>query len=517
MDQPKLTGADAIVRTLADCGVTACFANPGTSEMHLVAALDREPRIRSVLCLFEGVATGAADGFARITGKPAMTLLHLGPGYLNGGANLHNAKKAYVPSVNIVGDHAIHHRVYDTPLSSDVASLVEPMAVFMGEAETAQVSGARAAEACAGAFGPPAGCSFLIVPADAAWSEGGVVARPLRPPRLVTPDAAQINEAALAIKAAKRPVLFLGGNALQENGLAQAARIAAAGATVMCETFPANQLRGVDVFAPQRLGYFAEMAVHEIGDADLMVLAGAKAPISFFAYPGKPSVLTPEGCKSLSLGAQESDVAGALALLADALDAPQAPAIAAKPAAPIIPGPLNPFAVGACLAKHMPAGAIVSDDGVTSGLAIYAATMGAARHHWLFGTGGAIGGGTPVAIGAAIAAQDAKVICIAGDGAAMYTNQSFWTMARENLDVLTIICANRSYRILNIEFERTGAGAPGPIAAQMLSLDNPPIDWVKLAEAQGVRAARCDTAEAFEAQLAAFLQTRGPALIEAVI
>lgn len=512
-----MTGAEAIVRTLADCGVTACFANPGTSEMHLVAALDGEPRIRSVLCLFEGVATGAADGFARVTGRPAMTLLHLGPGYLNGGANLHNAKKAYAPSVNIVGDHALYHRQFDTPLSSNVHALVAPMAVWVGEPTGSADAGAQAARAYAASFGPPGGPTFLITPADTAWSEGGVVAAPIAPQRPKPASREAIEQAARAIRAANKPALLLGADALSETGLAHAARLGAAGVKVMMETFPANQYRGAGIFAPTRLGYFAEMALAELEGVDLLVLAGAKAPISFFAYPGKPSVLTPEGCVTLSLGAQDSDAAATLIALADRLDAPKDPPIAAPMAAPIMPGPLNTFAIGACLAKHMPAGAIVSDDGVTSGLAIYAATMGAKPHSWLFGTGGAIGGGTPVAVGAAVAAPEAKVICIAGDGAAMYTNQAFWTMAREKLDVLTIICANRSYRILNIEFERTGAGAPGPIAQQMLSLENPVIDWVKLAEAQGVPAARATTAEEFEAQLEHYLSLSGPKLIEAVI
>lgn len=517
MADKQLTGAEAIVGTLAGCGVAACFANPGTSEMHLVAALDREPRIRSVLCLFEGVATGAADGYARMTGKPAMTLLHLGPGYLNGGANLHNAKKAYAPSVNIVGDHASYHRQYDTPLSSDVHALVAPMAISIDEPAGAGDAGAAAARAYARSFGPPAGPAFLITLADAAWSPGGAVSPPIPPTHRQLASHDLVERAARAIRTATKPTLLLGADAIGETGLKQAARISAAGVKVMMETFPANQYRGAGIFAPARLGYFAEMALAELAGADLLVLAGAKAPISFFAYPGKPSVLTPEGCVTLSLGAQESDAAGTLALLADALAAPESPALAAPAIAPIMAGPLNTFAIGACLAKHMPAGAIISDDGVTSGLAIYAATMGAQPHYWLFGTGGAIGGGTPVAIGAAVARPDAKVICIAGDGAAMYTNQSFWTMAREKLDVLTIICANRSYRILNIEFERTGAGAPGPIAEQMLSLDNPAIDWVKLAEAQGVQARRCATAEDFEAALQHYLSVRGPKLIEAVI
>lgn len=512
-----MTGAEAIVRTLADCGVTACFANPGTSEMHLVAALDREPRIRSVLCLFEGVATGAADGFARVTGRPAMTLMHLGPGYLNGGANLHNARKAYTPSINVVGDHATYHRQHDTPLNADLRALIAPLAVCIGEPQSAKQAGECAAAVYAGAFGPPPGPAFLIAPADVGWNDGGAAAARVALPPLTPPDSVVVEGAARAIRAAKRPAALLAGNALGEAGLHHAARVAACGVKMLMETFPANQYRGAGLFAPARLGYFSELATAELEGTDLLLLIGAKPPVGFFAYAGRPNVFTPEGCTTLSLGAQESDAAQTLALLAQALAAPEPAPVQPVSTAPIMPGPLNAYGIGACLAKHMPRGAILSDDGVTSGLAIYAATAGAAPHCWLFGTGGAIGGGTPVAIGAAVAAPDTKVICIAGDGAAMYTNQSFWTMARENLDVLTIICANRSYRILTVEFQRAGAGAPGPVAQQMLSLDNPAIDWVKLAEAQGVPAVRCATTEAFEAELQACLAMRGPRLIEAVI
>jgi acetolactate synthase-1/2/3 large subunit len=512
-----MNGADAMIRTLADCGVTACFANPGTSEMHLVTALDREPRIRSVLCLFEGVATGAADGFARIAGRPAMTLLHLGPGYLNGGANLHNAKKAFMPSVNVVGDHATYHRKYDAPLTSDIEGLVKPLATWVGVAQNAGEAGAKAAEAYAASFGPPPGCAFLVTPADSAWSDGAAMGKPLPLPSLRAPDPAAAKGAAEAMKASKKPVVLISGNALMEAGLKAAARIAATGVRIFSDTFPANQVRGAGVFAPARLPYFAESALEELAGTDLMVVVGAKPPVAFFAYPGKASVLVPEGCETMSLGGHDTDAAAALALLADALGAPKegpgAPASVPAPAT----GSLNAYGVGAALARHMPEGAIISDDGVTSGLAIYGLTVGAARHYWLYGTGGAIGDGMPVAVGAAVAAPDAKVICLAGDGAGMYTNQALWTMARENLDVLTIVFANRTYRILTIELARTGAGNPGPTAQAMLSLDNPAVDWVKLAEAQGVPAARCTTAEDFDRHFARMIAQPGPKLIEAVI
>jgi len=512
-----LTGADALVRTLADCGVTACFANPGTSEMHLVTALDREPRIRSVLCLFEGVATGAADGFARIAGQPAMTLLHLGPGYLNGGANLHNARRAFSPTINVIGDHAVDHRRFDAPLTSDIEGLVRPLAGWMAIAKTAELCGLRAAEAFAASFGPPGCNAFVILPADAAWGEGGALAPPIRPAALKTPDGSAIAAAAEAIKAAKKPGLIVAGTALSAFGLAGCARLAAAGVLIHTATFPSQQRRGAGLYAPPRLPYFGEMALSALEGVDLLIAAGCDHPVAFFAYPGKPSELTPQGAARLSLGGPETDAALAMHLLADAIGAPEAAPVTA-PALPDAPtGALHPGAIGISLARHMPEDAIVSDDAVTSGLALFTLTETAAPHDWLFHTGGAIGQGGPMAVGAAVAAPHRKVIALLGDGAAMYTIQSLWTMARERLNVATIIFANRSYRILNVELARTGAGNPGPTAAAMLSLDNPAIDFVGLAKSMGVDAVRCETAEDFDRQLARMLAVDGPTLIEAAI
>ena len=515
MTDAALTGAEALVRTLADCGVTVCFANPGTSEMHLVAALDKEPRIRSVLCLFEGVATGAVDGFARMAGKPAISLLHLGPGYLNGGANLHNSKRAYVPNISVVGEHATYHRNADAPLASDIEALVAPLSIWTGTAESPAAVGPLAAAAYARAYGPPAGNSFLIVPADSAWSPGGAVAAPLPLPTLIEPSG--VEDAAKAILAAKKPVVFVGGNALVGPGLKAASRLAAAGLRVFCDTFFARLDRGAGLFAPERLGYFAEVAGEQLAGADLMVVAGTKAPVGFFAYPGRPGSFVPEGCETISLGAQGTDAAAALAMLADALsapgDGPVAPSIKLEP--PV--GALNAYGIGVSLARHLPEGAIIADDGVTSGLLVYGCVAGAKRHSWLGGTGGAIGDGMPNAIGAAVAKPDAKVVALVGDGSAMYCNQALWTMAREKLDIVTIICANRSYMVLNIEMARTGAGQVGPVARSLLTLDNPVLDWVKLAEAQGVPAARCATPEEFDAALERAMAAKGPFLIEAVI
>jgi acetolactate synthase I/II/III large subunit len=519
MSEPVRTGADVLVETLADCGVTHCFANPGTSEMHLVQALDREARVRTVLCLFEGVATGAADGFARIAGVPAMTLLHLGPGYGNGLANIHNARRAHAPMVNVVGDHATHHRHLDAPLTSNIASIVAANSLWVDVVERADDAGRLAAEAFARTHGPPGGPVTLILPADSAWNEAQAPAAPPAPVALVALPPEAVQAAAQVVQAAAKPMILVGGEALwRREGLAAMARLKAAGVRVMIDTFPARQARGAGRFAPDRMQYFAEGAMADLAGCDLMVLAGTTTPCAFFAYPERPSVLVPEGCTVHPFSARSDDTVAALAVLADALGAPSdGPVVeaAAQPARPT--GPLTPFACAQSLARHLPADAIISDDAVTAGLPHYMATLQAAPHDWLFLTGGAIGQGLPLAVGTACAAPQRKTVALTGDGAGMYTVQALWTMARERLPVVTVVFANRSYRILNIEMARTGAGNPGPAARSMLSLDNPALDWVKLAEGHGVAALRADTAEAFDDALARALAMDEPVLIEAVI
>lgn len=514
-----MNGADALVQTLADCGVEACFANPGTSEMHLVTALDREPRIRSVLCLFEGVATGAADGYARIAGKPAMTLLHLGPGYLNGAANLHDARRAFSPTINIVGDHATYHRHLDAPLTSDIEALTRPLAAWIDIVMSPAEAGPKAAAAFAASSGPPCGNAFLLLPADSAWNDGGAKAAPVKAaaPKRVEEDV--IGEVAAAIKGAKKPALLANGEALYEPGLSSLARLAEAGVLVFADTFSIRTARGAGRYAPPKLPYFAEQAVEALEGVDVLVTCGTKHPVAFFAYPGRPSELTPPNAKRISLGGPEIAGADALARLADALRAPkEGPRIAAAATPDAVSEPLGSWQIGQTLARHMPEDAILCDDAVTTGAGIAGATAAGPRHDWLGHTGGAIGQGMPLAVGAAVAAAGKrKTIALCGDGAAMYTNQALWTLAREKLDCLVLIFANRSYRILNIELARTGAGNPGPTAASMLSLDNPPIDCVKLAEAQGVPAVRCSDALDFDRQFARLVAMKGPALIECVI
>lgn len=511
----SLTGAEALVTTLADHGVTACFANPGTSEMHLVTALDREPRIRSVLALFEGVATGAADGYARVTGRPAMTLLHLGAGFMNAGANIHNAKRAFTPMINVIGDHAVPHLRYDAPLTSNIMGLAGPNSVWIKSADRAEDTGELAAEAWAASFGPAPGPVSLLLPADSAWNEGGKPGKRRSQPFLRPPVSERIESAAAAVREARRPVILINGSALTGPGLGHAARLSAAGIRVLTDTFFARQGRGAGIFAPDRMQYFAEGAMADLDGTDLMLVAGTQVPVAFFAYPGKPSLLVPEGCRPMVLGGPESDSAAILEALADALGAKEAAPVPALDIPDAPTGALNAATVGASIARHMPEGAFVSDDGVSNGLPSFMMTGRARPHDWMMLTGGAIGQGMPLALGAAIGAKGRKVLCLTGDGAGMYTNQALWSMAREGVDVVNVVFVNHSYRILNIELARTGAGNPGRVAADLLGLGRPEIDWVKLSEAQGVPAVNATTAEEFDTALARAFAEPGPHLIAA--
>jgi acetolactate synthase-1/2/3 large subunit len=513
-----MTGAEALVVTLLANGVTACFANPGTSEMQFVTALDRRPSMRPVLCQFEGVATGAADGYGRMADGPACTLLHLGPGYANGAANLHNARRAFTPVVNIIGDHATYHRHLDAPLNSDIEALVRPNSVWQACAATPDAIAPLAAQAIAASLGPPGGPVSLILPADCAWSPTGggpvIAPRPLRPP----PPAATVDAAAHAIRAAVRPIILIGGRACRAEGLAQAARLQAGGVEVLAETFIPRLARGAGAFAPRRLSYFAELAAAELAGCDLIVLAGADAPVAFFAYPGLPNVLVPEGCVTQSLVGRGEDAALGLAALADALDAPvhgPRQGLAVAPAAPC--GPLDTERAGVSIARHLPEAAIICDDSLSARPGVTAACLSARPHEILALTGGAIGIGLPMAVGAAIAAPGRKVVSLNGDGAAMYTLQALWTMARENLDITVVVFANHIYRTLLVEVARTGAGVPGPAARKLLYLDDPKVQWVPIAHGMGLPAVRCETAEAFDAAFAAAMSQRGPTFIEAAI
>ncbi|MFV3075285.1 acetolactate synthase large subunit [Niveispirillum fermenti] len=516
-----MNGAHAIIDTLTGCGVEVCFANPGTSEMQLVAAIDRQDGMRAILCLFEGVVTGAADGYGRMADKPAATLLHLGPGIGNGLANLHNARRARTPVLNLVGEHATDHLHHDAPLTSDTAAVARPMSDWLRLSRSARDLAQAGAEAYAAAMTYPGRIATVIVPADHAWTDG---AAPAGPPALPVPPRSPrpvIGQAADALRATSGPCcLFLGGRALREDTLVQAGRIAAAtGARLVCETFPARQARGAGRVAVEKLPYFGEQAEAFLRQFDTILFCGAEPPVSFFAYPGKPGWLSPPQAQLIRLAGPAEDVHAALADLATALDAPADPALVQPPGEhpPLEEGPLTPASLAAILAGLIPENAIISDEAVTAGVALQAMTVGARPHEWLSLTGGSIGQGLPVAVGAAVACPDRKVIALQADGSGMYTNQALWTMAREGLDIVTIILNNGSYAILNIELARVGVRDPGPKALSMLDLTRPAINWAQLSESLGVPATRVATTGAFREALAHSLATGGPRLIEALL
>jgi acetolactate synthase-1/2/3 large subunit len=518
LEGTPVNGAQALIQTLTGCGVDTCFSNPGTSEMHFVAALDGVPELHAVLCLFEGTATGAADGYGRLRDRPAAALLHLGPGLANGLANLHNARRAHTPVLAIVGDHATYHSRLDAPLESDIESLARPVSGWFRRTAAAELAGPDAADAVAAARRAPGRVATLVLPADVSWSDGGepAPARVTRPAAPV-PDAA-IDAAAAALRSGEPCVLLLGGTALRAAGLTAASQLAqGTGARLLAETFPARLERGAGLPAIDRLAYLAEFAGPQLSGARHLILAGARAPVSFFAYPGQPSSLVPAGCQVHVLAEPGEDVPAALAALASAV-APAArplPQPALRPAVP--DGDLTAETAAAVLGALLPEGAIVSDEANTSGLWLPGATAGAPPHDWLTLTGGAIGQGLPLATGAAIACPDRPVLALEADGSAMYTISALWTHAREQLDITTVIFSNRCYAILGMELHRVGAAGAGPAAQDLLDLSRPDLDFTALATGMGVPASRARTTAEFSTALSQALAEPGPHLIEALI
>lgn len=512
-------GAQALIQTLIHCGVDTCFSNPGTSEMHFVAALDRSD-MRAVLCLFEGVASGAADGYARMADKPAATLLHLGCGLGNALANLHNARKARVPMINIVGDHATYHTQYDAQLQSDIETVAKNISTWIKTTpETGQLA-ADAAEAVAVAKGPPAQISTLILPADVSWGQGAEAVQPHKPQQAPPASEATVREIARVIqKSGKKVALLLGNRVLREDGLRAASQIAEkTGAKLFCEVFPTRLERGAGLPAVERIAYLAEMASVQLDGYEHLVLVDAKAPVSFFAYPGKKSYLVPDNCTAHTLVETHEDALASLRALVEAVGASDTDPKLQSAERPELPkGKLNAAKVCQAIGALLPDKAIISDEAQTSGVRLPSFTAGAPRHDVLALTGGSIGQGLPVAVGAATASPGRPVLALIGDGSAMYTIQALWTIAREGLDVTTIIFNNRSYGILNIELERVGADKIGPKAKAQLDLSEPAIDFVSMAKGMGVPGRRAATAEEFNAALEKAVKTRGPYLIEAIV
>jgi acetolactate synthase-1/2/3 large subunit len=516
-----MTGAESLLRTLLANNIDICFMNPGTSEMQFVSALDRVPAMRGVLGLFEGVCSGAADGYARMAGKPASTLLHLGPGLGNAIANFHNARKARSPIVNIVGEHSTQHLGHDAPLTADIEAIARPVSGWVRTLPSAGAMGETATAAIAAAIAPPGQVATLIVPADFSWSEAGNPG-PTLPPHAharTIPHNAQITAIAKALRTGEPSGILLGGQALTEPALRAAARIAAAtGASVYANRNSGRMTRGLGVPTATRIPYFPEAAQSLLGNLAHLILVESKPPISFFGYPGLRSTLAPPDCALENLAAEGEDGLAALEALAEQLGAPRDIDIP-QPDRPALPTgePLTTDAIGRAIAALTPERAIFSDESVSSNERIWPHLAAAPAHDYLPVTGGSIGQGLPVALGAAVACPARKVIALEADGSAMYTFQSLWTMAREKLDVTTVLLANRRYRILDIEMKRTGSGPVGPLADRMLALSNPAPDWVKLSEGLGVRATRAATANEFIREFRAAMHAPGPALIEAVL
>ena len=509
-----MNGAEALARTLLASGVEVCFANPGTSEMHFVAALDRVAGLRCVLGLAETVVTGCADGYARMTGKPAATLLHCGPGLANGIANLHNARRAYSPIVNVVGDQATYHRPYDAPLTADTEGLARAVSHWVRTCSTADEVPAAGAAAVQAARTSPGQIATLILPADTAWNESTGPAAPLPVPvrPSVAPDT--LVATARALRSGAPAMLLLSGAALSEQGLRAAHRISVkTGAKLRVPTQIGRMARGRGRPQIDRIPYAVDRALEVLSGLAHLVLVGAKPPVGFFAYPGKPSEMWPKDCDLHVLARPEEDAVAALEALADELGAARDAPIPEAPKAVPVSGKFSPDAFANTIAALIPENAIVAEDAVTSGRQIFVPTFAAAPNDWIQITGGAIGNGFPIATGAAFACPDRKTICLQSDGGGMYTVQSLWTQAREKLDVINVIFANNSYRILMGELSAVGA-TPRKSARQLFDLGPPNLDWVQLAGGMGMEATRVDTLDAFADVFRSACARRGPFLIE---
>jgi len=519
-----VNGAESLVRTLLGCGVDTCFANPGTSEMHFVAALDRVEGTRCVLGLAETVVTACADGYARMKGRPAATLLHCGPGFANGIANIHNARRAFSPMVNIVGDHATYHSPLDPPLAADTGGLAKAVSDWVRKTHSALEVGADGAAAVHAARSVPGQIATLILPADASWNEGGVVGVPLpvAPPARVSTGT--IRRVAEALRRREPTVIVLSGAALCEAGLIAAQRVAdATGARLFTPSQVARMARGRGRPRVDRIPYAVDRAIELLAGTRHVILVAARPPTAFFAYPGKPSLVYPQDAKVQTLAKVTEDAVNALEMLADEVggnDGKNGSRIAAPAGASGMTsaprGAFDPVAFAHTLAPLLPDNCIVMEEGVTSGRALFAPTFDAAPHDWLQITGGAIGQGFPCATGAAIACPDRKVVCLEADGSGMYSLQALWTQARENADVVNVVFANRTYKILQGELRAVGAN-PGRASEELFDLARPTLDWVQLAGGMGVEAVRVENLEGFADVFTAACARRGPFLIEFVI
>ncbi|QJD91371.1 acetolactate synthase large subunit [Duganella dendranthematis] len=538
-----MNGAESLVKTLTEQGVDICFANPGTSEMHFLKALEN-PRMRSVLCLFEGVCTGAADGYYRMKGTPASTLLHLGPGLANGLANIHNAKRASSGMVNIVGEHSAAHLKYDPPLMSDIEGLARPLSHWVRRVESPHSVAWDVSTAIAKASEHPGQIATLLLPGDASWQEASAQAAPPRAsgagradatgaaagvggadgiaaaeglaPQIKRPEPARIDAIAKVLRSGEPTLVILANRATRGRAVELAGKLkAATGCRLATQFFTSRIERGAGRVTLERIPYAVPQALEFLKGFKHIITLETTEPIAFFSYPDKPSLLKAPGTVVHTLSEADEDSAAALDMLLDALDANTAQAMLQPRAEAVIPqGALTPASIAAALAAALPEHCILVDESLTTGRETMGLTVGAAPHDLINNMGGSIGYGTPVATGAALACPDRRVFCMVGDGSAMYTIQSLWTQAREGLNVTTIIFANNSYAILKAEYANMGAGAPGPKALAMIDIDKPRIDWLAMATSMGVPSVAVDSAEGFYRAMANSAREQGPTLIE---
>jgi acetolactate synthase I/II/III large subunit len=511
-----MNGAESLVHSLLKSGVTTCFSNPGTSEMHFVAALDRVPGMHCVLGLFEGVVTGAADGYARMVEKPACTLVHLGPGFANGMANLHNAMRARVPLINLVGEHPAEHRKLDAPLTSDIEGIARPYSKWLRTSKDAAGVGRDATDAIVAARTAPGQIATLIIPADTAWGEGASVGEPARSVTAAMPDQKVVDRVTAILKSGARTAVLLGGNAAYGRGLVSAGKIGAATGATLLVPYPCTRLeRGAGIAGVERLPYVLEQAAEFLKDFAHLILVGTDAPVSYFAYPGKSPQMTSPSCEVHTLTAANEDHVSALEAVVAQLNAGAVKVAGVNADRPELPhGPITHNGIATTIAALLPNDAIVADESMTSGRGLMAATRGVGRHDWLCNTGGSIGTAIPHAVGAAVARPDRRVLCLSADGSGMYTLQGLWSMARENLRVTTVIFSNRAYAVLKREFAGLGVGEPGERAQRLFDIGHPDLDWVALAKGLGVPGKRVTSLEEFGAALKAGFESDGPSLIE---
>lgn len=513
-----MNGAESLVHTLVNCGVDTCFANPGTSEMHFVAALDRIAGVKCVLGLQENVVTGMADGYFRMARKPAATLLHCGPGLANGMANLHNARRARSAVVNVVGDQATYHRPHDAPLTADTEGMARTVSDWVRTTTAAADVGRDAAQAVQAAMTYPGQIATLVLPSDASWNAGGVPAQPLPNPAVQPVDQARIAQAAQLLRSGEKVLLLLAGEAVWAEGQALAWAIAQhSGADLMADYMASHLHRGQGRLPLARVPYVTEKACQALAPYQHIILVNAKAPVGFFAYPDQPSVQHAPGANLFTLSRPDQDAIATLRALVAELGAPMAamPAVGPRPGRPS--GAVSPEGLAQAVAALMPEGAIISDESVSFGRGFYPHTYAAPAHDWLHLAGGAIGEGLPMATGAALGTGgQRRVISLQADGSAMYSLQALWTQARENLPCTTIILSNRKYNILIGEYNNVGAN-PGPTAMAMLDLGNPDLNWLQLANGMGVEAARAETLDQLCDLMAHSFAYSGPFLIELCI